>query len=84
MKKQKQKQNEAALVAQQVIPETEQKPTYYVVVRDGLRVSDKDYLDPNDPEAIQERDFWAGIAKKHSWGEPVGIVKYDPKRHRVW
>ena len=63
---------------------TETKPTLFVVVRDGYRVSDREYNDPADPVAVAEQDFWTRVAKNHSHGEPVAIVKYDSKKHRVW
>lgn len=60
------------------------KVAKYVVVREGLRVSDKDYATPSDPLAIAERDYWQKIANKWSYGEHVKVVQYDSKRHRVW
>jgi len=62
----------------------EARPVKYVVVRDGYRVSDKEYSDPADPAAIAERDFWTHISKDRSYGEPVSIVQYDSKKHRTW
>lgn len=72
--------------ASQVTTEnTEQKrKVTFVVVREGFRVSDKEYENPEDPLAISEKDFWTKVAKNHSWGEPVEIVQYDSKQHRVW
>jgi hypothetical protein len=84
MKMTKTKQNEAAPVTQQVETGNESKPTTYVVVREGLRVSDHDYCSPDDENALLEKAFWTNIAQKHSHGEPVEIVPYDSKRHRVW
>lgn len=72
---------------QQQVPageNTEKKPISYVVVREGYRVSDKEYSNETDPVAISEKDFWNKVAKKHSYGEPVKIVQYDSKKHRVW
>ncbi len=63
---------------------TEERFVSYVVVRDGYRVSDKEYNDPNDPVAVAEKEFWTRVAKNHSYGEPVAIVQYDSKLHRVW
>lgn len=60
------------------------RPITYVVTRDGYRVSDREYLTSNDPIAIGEVKFWTTVSKKHSYGEPVEVVKYDVKRHRVW
>lgn len=62
----------------------EARPAKYVVVRDGYRVSDKEYSDPADPAAIAERDFWIRVSKDQSYGEPVEIVQYDSKKHRTW
>jgi hypothetical protein len=75
---------EAAPVASQVKTDKEAKPAKFVVVRDGYRVSDKEYAAANDAAAITERDFWTRVARNHSYGEPVGIVQYDSKKHRVW
>lgn len=62
----------------------EAKPVRYVVVRDGHRVSDKEYDSPTDPACVVEIEFWRGVAKKASYGEKVEAVPYDSKRHRVW
>jgi hypothetical protein len=56
----------------------------FVVTREGLRVSDKDYQTINDPAAIAERDYWQKIANKWSYGERCAVVQYDSKRHRIW
>lgn len=85
MKKQKSKQTEAAPAAPQVTTENkEAKPIKFVVTRDGYRVSDREYATPDDPAAITERDFWTLVANNHSYGEFVGVVQYDSKKHRVW
>ena len=62
----------------------EPKIITYVVVRDGYRVSDREYLIVDDPIAITEKEFWTKVATDHSWGEKVDIVQYDPKKHRTW
>jgi hypothetical protein len=62
----------------------ETKPTKYVVLRAGFRVSDREYDTPTDPVCTQEVDFWTGVANNHSYGEPVEAVMYDSKKHRVW
>ena len=59
-------------------------PKTYVVVRDGYRVSNKEYLTPDDATALAECSFWTLVSNKHSWGERTEIVEYDPRRHRVW
>jgi hypothetical protein len=56
----------------------------FVVTREGHRVSVHEYETHNDPKALEEVKYWRNIAKKHSWGEPVEIVQYDNKFHRVW
>jgi hypothetical protein len=63
---------------------SETREPRYVVVREGHRVSPHEYSNPEDPKAIQEMEFWRTVANKHSWGEPVEIVVYDNKLHRVW
>lgn len=62
----------------------EEKPIRYVVVREGYRVSDRDYETPLDPVCVAEVDFWTRVAQNHSYGEKVEAVEYDSKRHRVW
>jgi hypothetical protein len=56
----------------------------YVVVRDNLRVSDKEYITADDPAAVNERDFWQRVVNRFPDGTKVNIVEYDKKRHRVW
>lgn len=63
---------------------TEAKPVKYVVVRDGHRVSDKEYDSPTDPGCLVEISFWKGVSKSRSYGEKVEAVPYDAKKHRVW
>lgn len=63
--------------------ENKSLPTY-VVVRDGYRVSEKEYLNKDDPNAVAEKEFWTKVENKHSWGAMVDIVPYDSKKHRVW
>lgn len=86
MGKQNQFENkEAAPVSQQVVTENnENRPVTYVVTRDGNRVSDKEYSNPNDMFLITEKKFWTKVSTKHSYGEKVEIVAYDPKKHRIW
>jgi len=76
---------EAAPESQQVVTEnTEKRPVTYVVVRDGYRVSDREYHTADDPVALTEKKFWTTVANKHSHGEKCGIVPYDSRKHRVW
>ena len=63
---------------------TEERTPFYVVVREGFRVSDREYSSPDDPAAEAEADFWHRVAQKHSYGEPVQIVQYESKKHRIW
>ena len=56
----------------------------YVVVRDGYRVSDREYDIETDPSCVSEIDFWTKVSENHSCGEKVEVVVYDSKRHRVW
>lgn len=62
----------------------ETRPITYVVIRDGHRVSDREYQTLDDPWAIHEQEFWTLIAKNHSYGERVDVVEYDSKKHRIW
>ena len=63
---------------------TEAKPVKYVVVRDGCRVSDREYDSPTDPACVAEIEYWKKIALSCSYGEKVETVPYDSKKHRVW
>ena len=62
----------------------EERQIMYVVVREGFRVSDREYSTVDDPTAIEEKAFWSHIAKTYSYGESVDIVQYESKRHRIW
>lgn len=62
----------------------EARPIKYVVVRDGHRVSDREYNSPTDPLCVAEIKFWSGVSKGRSYGEKVEAVQYDSKKHRVW
>ena len=90
MKPKQTKQTEAAsAISQMSTGETENKQSLlrtisYVVVRDGYRVSEREYLEKDDPNALDEKEFWTKVSKHHSWGEKVEIVQYDPRKHRVW
>jgi len=88
MGRKKKDTKEATLVAPQVnVYQTEHgesKEPRYVVVRDGNRVSSQEYLVPDDPAALEELRFWQLVSTEHSWGEPVKIVQYDNRLHRVW
>jgi len=88
MAKRSQPETEAAPATQQVVTGNTEKKferlLTFVVVRDGSRVSDREYSTANDPFAIGERNFWKRVATNHSHGERVAIVQYDAKMHRVW
>ena len=62
----------------------EARPIRYVVVREGIRVSDKEYEFPTDTKCIGEVQFWTRVAQNHSHGEKVEVVPYDSRKHRVW
>jgi hypothetical protein len=82
----KSENKEAAPVSQVITDNNDQnkKSTRYVVVRDGFRVSDKEYENPTNPECVNEIEFWTKVANNHSYGEKVEAVIYDSKLHRVW
>jgi hypothetical protein len=56
----------------------------YVVIRNGIRVSDKDYLTPNEEKIIAERNFWQNVVTNFPDGTNVEIVRFDKKKHRIW
>lgn len=56
----------------------------YVVIRGGIRVSDNEYLTPDYPQAISEKEFWQKIVNQYPDGTKVEIVQYDKKKHRIW
>ena len=87
MARKNQDNKEASPVAPRVntgYPEQENREVRYVVVREGHRVSAQEYVTATDPKELEEQRFWRKVATKNSWGEPVGIVNYDNKLHRVW
>ena len=63
---------------------SEANPPKYVVVRDGFRVSDREYDDPSNLACVNELKFWSKVEKNHSYGASVKTVVYDPKKHRTW
>lgn len=54
----------------------------YVVVRNGLRVSDVEYDTP--PDANEELMHWKSIIKRWPDGSVVEVVEKDDKKHRIW
>lgn len=63
----------------------EQNPLY-VVVRNGLRVSDRDYQKQDDTRAVAEREFWQRVVNRWeaNQGTKIEIVPFDKKKHRIW
>ena len=51
------------------------KNVYYVVLRDGRHVSEREYSTATDSAAVAEQTFWKKVATKHSRGETVEIVE---------
>lgn len=84
MKNPKGKKEAAPSTPQVKTENKETKPVKFVVVREGYRVSDREYATAEDPAALYEQSFWTHVANNHSHGEPVAIVQYDSRRHRVW
>jgi len=80
--------NESTPTSQQVITDNTEKVSErsisYVVVRGESRVSNREYSTPNDTYALEEQYFWKTLTERHSHNEPVKIVQYDSKKHRVW
>lgn len=76
--------NQAALESQPVTNGKTNETPSYVVLREGFRVSDKVYTSQTDSDAVTEQEFWGRVATNHSYGEPVTIVQYDSKKHRIW
>ena len=56
----------------------------FVVVRDEKRVSDREYKTKNDSELLSEFEFWKKVIKKWPDGTKLKVVKYDPKKYKVW
>ncbi len=56
----------------------------YVVIRGGLRVSDKTYSSPNEQSAIIEKEFWQKVVDRWPDGTKIEIVQYDKKKYRIW
>jgi hypothetical protein len=67
-----------------VLGEETWTPNPFVVVRGGLRVSDREYYTDNDPKAIEEVGFWQRVVNRFPDGTKVEVVPFDKKKHRVW
>ena len=53
----------------------------FVIVRDGYRVSEKEYDSPTDPVCVAEIAFWRNVSNNSSHGEKVEAVQFDSKKH---
>ena len=56
----------------------------YVVVSNGIRVSDKEYLNDSNVDILSEYNFWNKVVKNFPDGTKIQITKYDKKKHRIW
>lgn len=54
----------------------------YVVVRNGVRVSDQEYDSQSD--AAEELNHWKSVIKRWPDGSVVEVVEKDDKKHRIW
>jgi hypothetical protein len=54
----------------------------YVVIRNGLRVSDLEYDNPGD--ATVELEHWKSVIKRWPDGSVINVVEKDEKKHRIW
>jgi len=58
------------------------KKDVFVVVRDNIRVSEKEYSHRDD--AINEYDYWQKLVTDWPDGTKISIVKKDSKLHRIY
>jgi hypothetical protein len=70
--------------APDVSEEQSDEPTKYVIVRNSFRVSELEYDNANDAEAISERDYWIKVSNAARDGSKVEIVPFNKKVHRIW
>ena len=54
----------------------------YVVIRSGIRVSDREYDDVND--ATEEVEHWQRILKTWPDGTKITVEEYNDKKHRIY
>jgi hypothetical protein len=54
----------------------------YVVVRNGVRVSDQEY--DTHADATEEFSHWTSVIKRWPDGSVVEVVVKDDKKHRIW
>jgi hypothetical protein len=66
------------------LDEQSAEPTKYVVVRDGHRVSDRDFLTSSDEAAIAELNFWKRVSNRFPDGTKIEIVPFNKKIHRIY
>lgn len=60
------------------------KESSYVVVRNGIRVSDVEYRSDVDAAAKNELAYWKKLVTDWPDGSIVEIVKKDNKKHRIY
>ena len=60
----------------------ENKRVKYVVVRDNIRVSEKEY--DNELDAKNEVDFWIRGIERYPDGTRVRVVQKDSRLHRTY
>ena len=74
------------LISNPVVEQTwsPSEPVRFVVTRDGHRVSEREYVSPDDQAATTEFLFWEKISVKCKDGAKVVIVPFDKKKHRIW
>lgn len=54
----------------------------YVVIRSGVRVSDREYDNVND--ATEEVEHWQRILQNWPDGSKITVEEYNDKKHRVY
>jgi hypothetical protein len=54
----------------------------YVVIRSGIRVSDREY--ENIDDATEEVEHWKGILQHWPDGTKITVEEYNDKKHRVY
>lgn len=54
----------------------------YVVIRSGIRVSEREYDNIND--ATEEVKHWQGILQNWPDGTKITVEEYNDKKHRVY
>lgn len=54
----------------------------YVVIRSGIRVSDREYDNVND--ATEEVEHWQRILNTWPDGTKITVEEYNDKKHRIY